>query len=330
MDQRPRFPYVDERVYHDRMSSERALRVVFLGAGNVVRGLLEYWIARDIPISLEVVGILRQAGVWRGTLSGHFDPDDLDYSSGPDPLDGADLVIEALPSVYPHGEPATALLTEALDRGIDVLTVNKGPLVAAYTDLNRKAHASGALFHYCIDGVFPAVNTAIRDLRGATLTRMRAAVNSTANMILSEMELGKSFDESLVRAIALGITEPDSNQDIEGIDTAAKMVIMVNATTGANFHLDDVRVQSIRNVDSKVAISSGRTWKQVGTYDGESIWVGPRLYGKDDSFYGIRGTEKIVEFVTDEMGTITIMGGASGRQEMSAAIVREILNMYVL
>jgi hypothetical protein len=37
-----------------------------------------------------------------------------------------------------------------------------------------------------------------------------------------------------------------------------------------------------------------------------------------------------VEFVTEEMGTITIIGGASGRVEMAAAVTREILNMYVL
>jgi homoserine dehydrogenase len=281
-------------------------------------------------VRIQVVSILRRAGVWRGNIAGPVDLDGLTYEPGLDPLDGAELVIEALPSVYPDGEPATTYLQEALRKGIDVLTVNKGPLVAAFTDLKHLAHDSGARFRFCIDGVFPAVNTAMRDLRGATLISMRAAANSTANLILSEMEAGKSFEEGLAQAIGLGIAEPDPNQDVDGIDTAAKMVIMVNAATGANFHLDDVRVQGIRDVDPRVAISSGRSWKLIGTFDGDSIWIGPRLYGKDDSFYSIRGTEKAVEFVTDEMGTITIKGGASGRREMSAAITREILNMYVI
>jgi homoserine dehydrogenase len=311
------------------MGSERTLRVAFLGAGNVVRGLLEYWSAHDFPLELRVVSILRRAGVWRGEETGNLDPDELDYAPDTDAIEGADLVIEALPSQYPDGEPATSLLKTALHRGIDVLTVNKGPLVAAYRDLNLQAHATGAKFHFCIDGVFPAVNTAIRDLRGATLTRMRAAANSTTNLILAEMEAGRSFEEALAKAVALEIAEPNPDQDIDGIDTAAKMIIMVNAATGSNFHLDDVRIQGIRDVDPRVAISSGRTWKLVGTFDAKSIWVGPRLYGKDDPFYRIRRTEKIVEFETIEMGTITIMGGASGRTAMAAAIAREILNMYV-
>jgi homoserine dehydrogenase len=312
------------------MMASRTLRVAFLGAGNVARGLLEYLGQRRLPVELHPVSVLRSSGVWRGEVSGGIDLDALGYRSGLDPLEGAELVIDALPSVYPDGEPATALLRDALGRGIDVLTVNKGPLVAAFSDLIRLAHDSGAQFHYCIDGVFPAVNTAIRDLRGASLLGMRAAANSTTNLMLSQMESGKSFDEALAHAVSLGIAEPDPNQDIDGIDSAAKMVIMVNAATGSNFHLDDVRIQGIREVDPQVAVRSGRKWKLIGTYDGDSIWVGPRLYGKDDLFYGIRGTEKIVEFVTEEMGTITIMGGTSGRREMSAAIAREILNMYVL
>ena len=125
--------------------------MAYLGAGNVVRGLLDYGATRDLPVALRTLRVLRRAGVWRGDLSGAIDLDNLEYRSGLDPLDGADLVIEALPSVYPDGEPATALLRDALNRGIDVLTVNKGTLVAAYTELNRQARASGALFHFCID-----------------------------------------------------------------------------------------------------------------------------------------------------------------------------------
>jgi homoserine dehydrogenase len=162
------------------------------------------------------------------------------------------------------------------------------------------------------------------------LKSARAAANSTANFVLNAMESGRSFDSALDEARRMHITEPDASQDIEGIDTAAKMIIMVNAVTHAEFTLDDVRLQTIRDIDPQVAVRSGRSWKQVGIYDGSSIWVGPRLFSKDDVFHRIRGTEKIVEFVTDEMGTITIMGGASGRVEMAAAVTREILNMYVL
>ena len=60
---------------------------------------------------------------------------ELEYSKGLNPFHDARLVIEALPSVYPHGEPATSLLKSALERKIDVLTVDKGPLVAAYRQL---------------------------------------------------------------------------------------------------------------------------------------------------------------------------------------------------
>ena len=57
----------------------------------------------------------------------------------------------------------------------------------------------------------------------------------------------------------LEITEPDPSQDIEGIDTAAKLIIMLNAVTPSRFTLDDVRLQTIRDIDPQVAIRSGRS-----------------------------------------------------------------------
>src|SRR6478672_3820209 len=105
------------------------LRVSLLGAGNVTRAFLAYWRDRDFGIELRVVSVLRKRGVWHGDEAATLDLDRLDYRTGADPFNHAQLVIEALPSVYPHGEPATSLLRTALERGIDVLTVDKGPLV---------------------------------------------------------------------------------------------------------------------------------------------------------------------------------------------------------
>src|SRR5262245_20506762 len=104
------------------------LRVALLGAGNVTRAFLNYWRERNFGIDLRIVSVARKRGVWHGDLSPSVDLDALDYRDGIDPFNDAQLVIEALPSVYPHGEPATSLLKSALTQKIDVLTVDKGPL----------------------------------------------------------------------------------------------------------------------------------------------------------------------------------------------------------
>src|SRR5437762_2941822 len=141
------------------------LRVSLLGAGNVTRAFLHYWSERDFGIELRIVSVLRKRGVWHGDEAAMLDLDRLDYRAGLDPFNNSQLVIEALPSVYPHGEPATSLLKTALELGIDVLTVDKGPLVAAYRDLAGLARKSGARLKFCVGGALPAADIALRDLR---------------------------------------------------------------------------------------------------------------------------------------------------------------------
>src|SRR5438128_2567751 len=163
------------------------LRVALLGAGNVTHAFLNYWRERNFGIELRVVSVFRRRGVWHGDESAFVDLEALQYEHGPDPFNGALLAIEALPSVYPHGEPATSLLRSALAQKIDVLTVDKGPLVAAYRELATIAARSGASLKFCVGGALPAVDVALRDLRGTTIRSIRAILNGTTNFVLSEM-----------------------------------------------------------------------------------------------------------------------------------------------
>jgi homoserine dehydrogenase len=267
--------------------------------------------------------------VWHGDLTPDLDLDALEYREGIDPFNDAQLAIEALPSVYPHGEPATSLLQSALSRKIDVLTVDKGPLVADYRGLANAAARSGARLTFCVGGALPAADIAMRDLRGTTIRRIRAILNGTSNFVLSEMHArGCSLEEALAIAIKRGIAEPDPSQDIDGIDTAAKMVILVNAALNQDIRLDQVRLRGIRGVRLDDARRANAVWKLVGTYENGAIRVEPELVSADDVFSRIGGTEKIAEFDSIEMGRLAVVGGASGRTQMGATMTKEILNLY--
>src|SRR4029078_7900152 len=145
------------------------LRVALLGAGNVTRAFLSYWRERDFGIDLRIVSVVRKRGTWHGDRTAGLDLDALDYSEGLDPFNDAQRVIEALPSVYPHGEPATSLLKTALNLNIDVLTVDKGPLVADYRGLATAAARSGARVKFCGGGALPAAVIRMRDVTGTQI-----------------------------------------------------------------------------------------------------------------------------------------------------------------
>jgi homoserine dehydrogenase len=306
------------------------LRVALAGAGNVTRAFLEYWRQHDHGIDLHIVGVLRRRGVWCGDEPASINLDGLEYVQKEDPLEKAQLLIEALPSVYPHGEPATSILRTALGRGVDVLTVDKGPLVAAYTELADLANRTRARLRFCVGGALPAIDVARRDLRGTTIRRIRAILNGTTNFVLCEIHrTGCTMQEALNVAIKNGIAEPDPSQDLSGIDTAAKMVILVNASLGKSIRLDEVQIRGIEKIDASVARSAKAVWKLVGTYENGAVRVEPELIPDDDLFSKINGTDKIAEFDSVEMGRICIAGGASGRLQMGATMTKEILNLYL-
>jgi len=302
------------------------LRVSLLGAGNVTRAFLNYWQQHPFGIDLRIVSVLRQRGVWHGDEPASVDLDRLDYRKGLEPFNNSQLIIEALPSVYPHGEPATSLLKAALEQGMDVLTVDKGPLVAAYRELSSIAEKSGAQLKFCVGGALPAADIALRDLRGTNIRRIRAILNGTTNFILSEMQTRKcSMDDALKIAIERGIAEPDPSQDLDGIDTAAKMVILVNAALNQDIRLDQVVVRGIREIRPK----DNEIWRLVGTYEEGRIRVEPESISPADIFSTIHGTDKIAEFDSVEMGRLSVIGGASGRIPMGATMTKEILNLLL-
>jgi len=51
-------------------------------------------------------------------------------------------------------------------------------------------------------------------------------LNSTSNVVLTEVEKGLSFDEAIRRAQALGIAETDPSNDLDGWDSAVKVVAL--------------------------------------------------------------------------------------------------------
>jgi homoserine dehydrogenase len=106
------------------------------------------------------------------------------------------------------------------------------------------------------------------------------------------------------------------------------MVILVNAALGLDVRLADVFIRGIQDVDVEQARRQGGVWKLVGRYENETVQVQPELVPAGDVFANVNGTEKIAQFESEEMGTLSVIGGASGRVQMAATIAKEILNMY--
>lgn len=73
------------------------------------------------------------------------------------------------------------------------------------------------------------------NLAGCQILEIEGVFTGTTNFILNDMLQHEcAFAESLEKAQAKGIAEPDSSFDVDGWDTAAKITILANTVLGAD------------------------------------------------------------------------------------------------
>jgi len=209
------------------------------------------------------------------------------------------------------GQPAIEHVIAALEAGAHAICANKGPLVHAYSELTALAKEKGRKFLFestVMDGVpifslFP-LGLPATDLRGFS-----GVLNSTTNVVLTEIERGRSFDEGIQRAQALGITETDPAQDVDGWDAAVKVAALATVLMGVPTHMEQVHRTGIRDLSEEKIRSvraAGMRYKLVCRAerrgDGVDCRVSPELLLLSDPMAGLEGTSSAIRFDLDVFG----------------------------
>lgn len=249
-----------------------------------------------------------------------------------------DVVIEMTPTNKETGEPGITHIRKSLEKGIDVITANKGPVLLAYNELNDIAIKNNAqLAIGCTTGgALPSVNGGIIDLAGAEILSIEGVFNGTTNFIIKEMEdKGITYLEALKEAQRLGIAETDPTLDVEGWDTAAKLLILTNVLMKEEKTLDNIFVEGITSItpnEINTAKKEGKRLKLIGKTEknNNKIKMSVKLEKLDPShsLYGVEGKNKAVRYTSDTLGDLTIIGGASGVTPAAASILRDLINIH--
>jgi len=243
---------------------------------------------------------------------------------------GVSVLVESLPTNIDNGLPALDLILEALRRGINVVTVDKGPPVHGFDQLQQAAREGHARF-----GFTGTTGVAIPDeLEGERVIEIRGVLNGTTNFILSAMQQDNlTFAEALSLAQSQGIAEPDPTLDVEGWDSACKILILARSLMGARAALADVSrigigaeieslIQTARETDRVVKLMSrARFWQGR-----VRVSVAPKLVGRESPFYSVAGTSKAAVFTT-ESGRDVVKHGHSGRDAISEIILSDVLKV---
>jgi homoserine dehydrogenase len=213
-----------------------------------------------------------------------------------------------------NGQPAVDHIRAALEQGVHAITANKGPIVHAYHELRNLAVTKNKRFLFestVMDGV--PVFALFRDAMPAIHLRgFHGILNSTTNAMLSSMEQGLSFDESLKTAQDLGIAETDATHDIDGWDAAVKTAALVNVLMDVPIRLDEIEREGIRGLSGETVRETGRPYKLVcraqRSNGDRSVKASVRLerVPLSDPMAGVSGTSSYICFETDIFPALAI------------------------
>jgi len=245
----------------------------------------------------------------------------------------AEVLIEATPTNFKTGEPGFSHMKAAFESRKHVVTCNKGPLSIAYYALHELARHNGVQLRFsgAVGGGTPILDFGKTCSMGDQLTGIRGILNGTCNYILTRMEgEGVSFEEALEEAQKAGYAEADPSLDIDGFDTAVKLVITANHLLLSKAGMKDVKVRGIRGISSNDVLkakSAGKAVRLIASASPEKgLVVEPTVIDREHPLC-ISGANNAVEFECRYSGPKVIIGKGAGGPETASSLLRDLLEI---
>lgn len=248
------------------------VKVGLLGFGNVGTGTYQILqmnkehIKETSGVDIEITKILvndvnkkRTVETPAGVLTSNAD----DILTNPD----IDIVVEVLGGI----EPATSYMLKALNNGKHVVTANKAAVAANFAELNETANKNHLMLKLeaCVAGGIPILHPLTTVLMANQFEEILGILNGTTNYILTQMtEFGLDYADVLKKAQELGFAEADPTADVEGIDAANKLSILMALAFNKYVHPDDIPTEGISKItkeDIKKAAANGCKIKLIAS-----------------------------------------------------------------
>ncbi|MEJ5166303.1 MAG: homoserine dehydrogenase [Thermoanaerobaculia bacterium] len=249
------------------------------------------------------------------------------------------VMFEATYTDIKKAEPATTHIKNALDKGMDVVTTNKGPIALYYKELSELAKRKKKILRFegTVMAGTPVFSLLQNGMAGCEIKEIKGILNGTTNFILTKMEEGLSYEEALKIAQDLGYAEAVPDADVLGWDALAKVCILANVVFGARVKpdpkkLECIGITEIKKEDIFKAKEEGKRYKLIGKVWKEKgkvkVKVSPELLELSDPLSSVMGSTNALSFINDALNSVTIVGPGAGRKETGYAMLNDFILIH--
>ncbi len=232
---------------------------------------------------------------------------------------------------------AKEFLLEAIRNGKAVVTANKSLLAEHGPEISRAAQAAGVDmgFEASVGGGIPIIRAMREGLAANRIREIYGIINGTCNYILSRMtNEGKEYAGVLAEAQKIGLAEADPSFDVDGIDSAHKLAILVWLATGMHVLPKEIFVEGIRDVtalDIAFAREFGYVIKLLAIAkekgDGVEVRVHPTMIPSDHLLATVGGANNAIYVKGDFIGSALFYGQGAGMYPTASAVVSDVIEI---
>jgi homoserine dehydrogenase len=310
----------------------KQVRIGIAGLGTVAQGVLGIikdngsLIAGRAGIDLGVARVASRTPKPEIDLLGaSFSTSLPDLYQDPD----VDLVVELI-----GGDTvAKDLIEQSLAAGKPVVTANKAVIALHGNHLFASNRQVPLKFEAAVAGAIPIIQAIQQGLVANRFEHVMGIINGTCNYILTAMDVqGMSFEDALAKAQELGFAEADPTFDVEGIDAAHKLTILLALAFDTEFNFDNVYVEGISKVtaeDIRYADELGYRIKHLGivrdTGDGLEARVHPTLVPKSELLANVANEQNAVLVKSDAAASTLFSGPGAGGAATASAVLADVV-----
>ena len=244
-----------------------------------------------------------------------------------------DIIIELMGGRH----PAKEYIMESLRKGKNVVTANKALLARDGRELFALSQEKGKniYFEASVGAGIPIIKALREGLVANRFSSIFGILNGTSNYILSEMSSRHiTFAQASAEAKAKGFAEKDPTLDLEGIDSAHKLLLLVYLCFGRHILLEDVFVEGISRIslaDVEYAAELGFQIKllAIAKKEGDEleVRVHPTLIASSHLLSSVSGVNNAIYVSSDLAGDLLFCGPGAGQLSAASAVVADVVDL---